>query len=73
MTPKDDLNAPIEDSTQFQPDDSIIYSGVIVYFSGRVKSIIYLKEIQDADIGADFCEFVGGQWLQNWIETRSRC
>jgi len=55
---------PIEDATEFQPDDTIVYSGLVVYSSGRVKPIICLKEVQDADIGGDFCEFVGGQWQQ---------
>lgn len=55
---------PIEETSAFQPENTIIYSGLIVYPNDIVIPIVCLKEVQDADIGGDYCEFIEDHWCQ---------
>lgn len=55
---------PIEETTEFNPTDTIIYSGLIAYSNDIVIPIVCIKEVQDADIGGDYCVFKSGHWLQ---------
>ena len=55
---------PIEESTEFQPDDTIVYSGLVVYSNDRVVPIVCLKEVQYLDYGGDYCELIDGHWRQ---------
>ena len=60
--PLEDLS--IGEATEFEPDDTIIYSVIVVYDDGEVKPLVQIKEVQDLDYGGDFCEIVNGKWQQ---------
>src|SRR5687768_3622654 len=60
--PLEDLS--IVEATEFEPDDTVIYSLLVVYDEGEVKPLVQIKQVQDLDYGGDFCEFVNGKWQQ---------
>ncbi len=60
--PLEDLS--IGEATEFEPDDTVIYSVIVVYDDGEVKPLVQIKEVQDLDYGGDFCEIVNGKWQQ---------
>lgn len=50
------------------PDDSVIYSGLIVLSTGQVVPMLCLKEALCAEIGGDYCWFVNGRWRQLGVD-----
>jgi hypothetical protein len=60
--PLEDLS--IVEATDFEPEDTIIYSVIVVYDNGEVKPLVQIKEVQYLDYGGDFCEIVNGKWQQ---------
>lgn len=62
VNPLEDLS--IVEATEFEPEDTIIYSVIVVYDNGEVKPLVQIKQVQDLDYGGDFCEMVNGKWRQ---------
>jgi len=60
--PLEDLS--IVEATEFEPEDTIIYSVIYVIGDGEVKPLVQIKQVQDLDYGGDFCEIVNGKWQQ---------
>lgn len=59
---------PIIETDQFQPDDHIVYSGLIVYSTGRVVPIVMVRTVSDGSYFGDSCEFIDGAWRQAGLE-----
>src|SRR5262245_21198967 len=55
---------PIEECSHFDLADFVVYSGLILYPSGRSNAIVQIKEVRAMDYGGDYCEFVNRAWRQ---------
>ena len=53
---------PIVEVQHFELSDSVVYSALTVYESGRVEPVVWIKQVGDFDYGGDYCVFVEGHW-----------
>jgi hypothetical protein len=61
----------VEQSSEFGPTDSVVYSGVTVYANGEVRPILLVKEVGDPGWWGDTLEFLHGSWRQVGLELRT--
>ncbi|MBK8812723.1 MAG: hypothetical protein IPN69_18600 [Acidobacteria bacterium] len=50
------------------PEDSILYSGLVVLSDGVVLPTVTLKEVGSPEYGGDYCWHVNGSWRQVGLE-----
>jgi hypothetical protein len=55
---------PIEELGKYSLEDSVVYSGIVIYKTGEVRPIVLVKSIDDSDYGGDYCERINGTWKQ---------
>ena len=55
---------PVIECTTFEAEDTIVYSGLVVFPDGRVEPILMLHEFGNSQFGGDFLVRTGGRWVQ---------
>ncbi len=54
----------VEECTDFQLADTIVYSGLTVFETGEVRPILLVREVGSYEWWGDTCEQVNGAWRE---------